>query len=321
MAVPTPFGSFWKPGAGCPDCATVGIFPAGTFGGFGVPFRTFLDPVWGMVEEATIARGPCPDQAGAQALDWTLPDGSDFVGDLVQFTNKYVSPDECGTDPSGADPCPLEWAPVCVAPNPDPTDDQSNCAPDYGLGVGCNNSASNCCATSITPTCPGGAVFSAIYGGCFPPISRTSCPGNEYPPPCKKGDISDPSSGCCSSQRVPPPFCPPPGVIDCTSGTCVCKPDPPLPSIDPLGLIPGRSGTTLAFSGVALTPRVAARSKPPRFSRAFLALNPTLRRGVPYVFSGCGCGGVDSDAEEEELITQSSPPSSTESLPSVSGGP
>lgn len=117
----------------------------------------------------------------------------------------------------------------------------------------------------------------------------------------------------------PPPVqvgCPPPGMTQLVNGVAVCVFDPPVP---PFGTIPpfGRPGLAiLPFPRKAMSIALHAIGNPTAIRPATSAqsagstsaalqkmkgLNPTLKRGIPYVIKPCGCDDAAGDFEEEIL--------------------
>lgn len=117
----------------------------------------------------------------------------------------------------------------------------------------------------------------------------------------------------------PPPVqggCPPPGMTQLVNGVAVCVFDPPVPpftTIPPFGL-PGRAilpfvkrGTSIVLPAIgnrtASQPGTSVQSA--ALTSAALqkmrGLNPTLKRGIPYVVKPCGCNDAAGDFEEAIL--------------------
>ena len=99
---------------------------------------------------------------------------------------------------------------------------------------------------------------------------------------------------------APPTFCKPPGMpILLSNGAIVCQFDPPtpnhLPTITPFGSVKpvsvGMARPERSDSNRTVTPAYLPNSVVHRY------LNPTLRRGIPFVMKACACGDQDLDEE------------------------
>lgn len=106
----------------------------------------------------------------------------------------------------------------------------------------------------------------------------------------------------CTQDAICIPPCPPPGIIKLVNGVPVCMMDPPtpsyLPSFTPFGSAkPATVGMGRRVGAVTIALSQAKNSF--QFSRAALALNPTRRRGIPFVMKSCGCA---DDEFQEELV-------------------
>jgi len=117
----------------------------------------------------------------------------------------------------------------------------------------------------------------------------------EFLPSCC--DPLNPLSGCYKKPPVVPAWCKPPGVVtQLSTGGVICMYDPPIPSPVPdyVKLIAAPIGGTWAREQVIRHREGRAIAKAQLdFATSFLALNPTLRGGVPLYGNGspfrCAC--------------------------------
>lgn len=195
---------------------------------------------------------------------------------------------------------------------------EPNCI--YGGNLGCADltTRANCppgtsfdyLSESCKPNCPSG-FQSGLGGLCIAlvtppptncePCSRRNAQGKcvlQHCPECSTCDaFHDKGVGklaCIPAPCVPP--CPPPGLIQIVNGVPVCMMDPPIPSKFPM-ITPFRAWSPLPSSRSFPS---APRMTRPEFSKSFLALDPTRRRGIPFVMKACACN--DSDEFQEEAI-------------------
>jgi hypothetical protein len=133
---------------------------------------------------------------------------------------------------------------------------------------------------------------------------------------CPPGWVSDGAGNCCdplnpSSPCFPKPpapgWCKPPGVVTTLStGGVICMFDPPIPSplpdyIKPLAAFP--MGTYAREQRIRAREGREIQRAQLEFSTSFLALNPTLRGGVPLYGAGspfrCDCDNPNAEEIDE----------------------
>lgn len=189
---------------------------------------------------------------------------------------------------------------------------------DVATDPRCSQNNTGCAAGTLydplreacAPACPAGYRVGTLGGGitqCLP-ITPVTCPpglalqfvngalscGPLDPTACPPGKVFDPKTNTCI--KKPGAACPPPGIIALVNGVPVCMMDPPLPSPTPM-LTPFKAWSPLPTS----PPRLAVPGVRPPFSPAFLALDPTRRRGIPFIMKHCDCNGQGEDFTGEEL--------------------